>query len=134
MARARAAAAAAAWACLLGAAWMTGRPALPALAAWWCACLHLGPRAFRRLGAFPRAALLTCGLATAAILALAHGGALDWMASPPDPAAAARAERLRDVARSIASSLRTAEAARERSLPTPPAGGDAGSGPGGRAP
>lgn len=124
------AAAAAAWACLLAAAWSSGRPALPALVALWAACLHLGPRLARRLGAAARAALVTCGLAIVALGALAHGGALDWLAPPPDPAAAARAERLRDVARSIARRLKTAEAAWESSRPAPPDDRDAGSGPG----
>ncbi|MXY17240.1 MAG: hypothetical protein F4057_09690 [Acidobacteria bacterium] len=102
---------AAGWACLLAAAWLAGRPALPPLVAWWCAVLHLGPRAMRRLGSFPRSALLTCGLSILALQSLAISGALDWLAPPPDPAATARVERLRDVARSIARNLKTAEAA-----------------------
>ena len=113
--------AAAFWACLLAAAWSSGRPALPALVALWAACLHVGPRLVRRLGAAPRVALVTCGLAIVALQALAHSGALDWLAPPPDPAAAARAERLRDVARSIARSLKTAEASWENSRAAAPA-------------
>jgi len=106
----KAAALAAGWAFLLAAAWMTGSPALPPLVAVWCACLHLVPRAMRRLGSFPRAALLTCGLSILALYGLAAQGALDWLASPPAPAAAARTEGLRDVARSIVRALKASEA------------------------
>ena len=116
---------AAGWAVLMAAAWLTGRPALPPLVAWWCACLHLGPRAMRRLGSFPRSALLACGLSILALQALGRSGALNWLAPRPDPAAAVRAERLRAVARSIAQRLKTAEAAWESSGGSPPAAGAA---------
>ena len=111
---------AAGWAALLAAAWLSGWPALPALVVWWCACLHLGPRAMRRLGSFSRSALLACGLSILALQGLGRSGALNWLAPPPDPAAAARAERLRAVARSIARRLKTAEAAGENSGGSPP--------------
>ena len=110
MAMHKAPAVAAGWAFLLAAAWMTGSPALPPLVAGWCACLHLVPRAVRRLGPAPRAALLTCGLSILAVYGLAVQGALDRLAPPPAPAAAAKAEGLRDVARSIVRALKASEA------------------------
>ena len=105
---------AAAWACLLAGAWLTGLTALPALVACWCACIHIAPRAVRRLGPAPQAALVSCGLALAGLHALRNVTVPAWLAPPPPPGEATRRERQRDVVRSIARHLATAEAAWKR--------------------
>ena len=101
----------AAWALLPAAAWTAGQPGLVAMAAWWCLCLHAAPRAVRRLGATPRAALLSFGLATAALLWAARSGLLDPLAPEPTPAEAAAARSRSETARSIARALAEGEAA-----------------------
>ena len=104
-------AAPAAWVLPAAAAWIGGQPGLAVLSAWCCLCLHAAPRAVRRLGATPRAALLTFGLATAALLWAARSGLLDPLAPEPTPAEAAAARSRSETARSIARALAEGEAA-----------------------
>lgn len=120
----------AAWSCILAAAWMTGKPALVGLAAWWCFCLHAARPAARRLGAAARSALLSFALALATLAALARSGALDGLVPEPAAGEVAAAERRAAVARSIAKALADGEAAwRAAPSSTPAATGSGGEGP-----
>ena len=104
-------AAPAAWALPAAAAWIAGQPGLVVLFAWWCLCVHVGPRAVRRLGTTPRAALLTFGIAVLALLWAARSGLLDRLAPEPTPAETSAARSRSETARSIARALAEGEEA-----------------------
>lgn len=104
-------AAPAAWVLPAAAAWTGGQPGLVVLSAWCCLCLHAAPRAVRRLGAAPRAVVISFGTAALALLWTADSGLLAPLAPEPTPAEAAAARSRSETARSIARALAEGEAA-----------------------
>ena len=100
----------AAWGAVLVGSWMTGKPALPAAAAWCCLCLHAARPAARRLPPSARAAVLAFGASAMLLIALAQSGAFGVAPRALSVAEAARAEQRAAVARSIAAALKAGEA------------------------